>query len=88
MNKEELSKICNKSTSDCIEVAKQLKEKDKEIEKLNNIINELEKDIRNKLKEYNRLKCLKNPTKSKIAEFKEEVFDYVLYKLKKLKESK
>lgn len=33
MSKEELSKMCNKSTSDCIELAKQLKEAQKRIDK-------------------------------------------------------
>ena len=58
------------------------------INKLNNIINELEKDIKDELKKYNRQKYLKNPAKSKIAEFKEDVLDYMLYKLKELKEGK
>ena len=33
MNEEELAKICNKSTSDCIELAKQLKEAQQRINK-------------------------------------------------------
>ena len=64
------------------EITKKLQ---KENKRLNNIINKLEKDIKDKLKEYNRQKYLKNPVKSKIAEFKEEAFDYMLYKLKELK---
>ncbi len=65
--------------------AMQIQVYEKEIKRLNSIINELEKDIKDKLKEYNKQKYLKNPAKSKIAEFKEEAFDYMLYKLKELK---
>ena len=50
-------------------------EKDKEIERLNNIINELEKDLKNKIEE-NRLNILSNPH-----------WLYCLDKLKELKES-
>lgn len=33
MNEQELAKMCNKSTSDCIELAKQLKETQDKIDK-------------------------------------------------------
>ena len=83
-----MNKITNKAIQNCLDLGEIIKEKDKEIEKLNNIINEMEKDMKNKLKEYNRKKYVKNPAKSKLAEFKEEAFDYMLYKLKELKDNK
>lgn len=54
---KELSKMCNKSTSDCIELAKQLKEVqeriDKAIEYIENKLEGTRKSLEYNIKQYN-----------------------------------
>ena len=95
MNEEEINKMCN----DIYEggywepMIDLIQGKDKEIERLNNIINELEKWLRSEIK---RIEELQNPAKSKVKPYGEEynnytliigAYDNVLDKLQELKGS-
>ena len=56
-------------------VDKMFKKQDKETERLNNIINELEKWLRSEIK---RIEELQNPAKSKVKPYGEEYNNYTL----------
>lgn len=58
-----------------LDTAKKIAEKDKEIERLNSVINKLEEWLRSEIK---RIEELQNPAKSKIKPYGEEYNNYTL----------